>query len=157
MDLPSYKPLHTQKTKDTQVNIVTNSFTIETQGHTDIINITAETADTLRQSGLFEGQLTLFVSGSTAGITSIEYEPGLLQDLPEAFEKFAPTGVNYHHDAAWGDGNGYAHIRAAMLGPFFTVPFQGGKLILGTWQQIVLVDFDNRARHREIVVQMIGK
>lgn len=112
--------------------------------------------DLLRQCGLSEGHLTVFVAGSTAGITSIEYEPGLLKDLPAAFEQFAPTGVTYHHDAAWGDGNGYAHVRAALLGPSFDVPFQGGKLILGTWQQIVVIDFDNRPRRRNIIVQMIG-
>jgi len=96
------------------------------------------------------------VAGSTASITTIEYEGGLIKDLPEAFEKLAPTGVIYHHDAAWGDGNGYAHVRASMLGPSLTVPFQGNKLILGTWQQITLIDFDNRPRQREIIVQIQG-
>ncbi|MFQ5649044.1 MAG: secondary thiamine-phosphate synthase enzyme YjbQ [bacterium] len=139
------------------MNVITDSFEISTRGFTDIIDLTNEVAGVLHRSGLSEGQLTVFVAGSTAGITSIEYEPGLLKDLPEAFEKFAPTGITYHHDAAWGDGNGYAHVRAAMLGPSFAVPFQGGKLILGTWQQIVLVDFDNRSRQRNIVVQMIGQ
>ncbi len=104
-----------------------------------------------------KNNLTVFVSGSTAGITSIEYEPGLLKDLPEAFEKLAPTGVTYHHDEAWGDGNGYAHVRAAMLGSSFTVPFDNGKLLLGTWQQIVVIDFDNKPRRRNVVVQMIGE
>ena len=139
------------------MNVITSSFDLSTQGHTDIIDITKEVAGTLRQTGMTEGQITVFVAGSTAGITSIEYEPGLLQDIPEAFEKFAPTGVTYHHDATWGDGNGYAHVRAAMLGPSFSLPFQGGKLILGTWQQIVLVDFDNRARSRTVIVQLIGR
>ena len=109
------------------------------------------------ESELKNGNLTVFVSGSTAGITSIEYEPGLLKDLPEAFEKLAPTGVTYHHDAAWGDGNGYAHVRAAMLGSSFTVPFDNCKLLLGTWQQIVVIDFDNRPRKRNVVVQMMGE
>ncbi len=139
------------------MNVITSSFDLSTQGHTDIIDITKEVAGTLRQTAMTEGQITVFVAGSTAGITSIEYEPGLLQDIPEAFEKFAPTGVTYHHDATWGDGNGYAHVRAAMLGPSFNLPFQGGKLILGTWQQIVLVDFDNRARNRTVIVQLIGR
>jgi secondary thiamine-phosphate synthase enzyme len=111
----------------------------------------------LCESELKNGNLTVFVSGSTAGITSIEYEPGLLKDLPGAFEKLAPTGVTYHHDAAWGDGNGYAHVRAAMLGSSFTVPFDNGKLLLGTWQQIVVIDFDNRPRKRNVVVQMMGE
>ncbi len=139
------------------MDVITDSFEISTRGHTHILDITEQVSGILRRAGLSEGQLTVFVAGSTAGITSIEYEPGLLKDLPEAFEKFAPTGVTYHHDATWGDGNGYAHVRAAMLGPAFTAPFQGGKLILGTWQQIVLIDFDNRSRNRRIVVQMLGK
>ena len=136
---------------------ITKSIEISSRGHTDIIDLTRDVQELLRDSGLSEGNLTLFVSGSTAGITSIEYEPGLLQDLPEAFEKFAPTGVTYHHDAAWGDGNGYAHVRAALLGPSFTAPFVGGKLLLGTWQQIVIIDFDNRPRQRSVVVQMMGE
>lgn len=139
------------------MTVKTDSFQLSTRGHTDIIDVTGQVRDILGRSGLTEGQLTVFVAGSTAGITSIEYEPGLLKDLPEAFEKFAPTGVSYHHDATWGDGNGYAHVRAAMLGPSFSAPFQGGKLILGTWQQIVLIDFDNRPRQRTVVVQMLGR
>ncbi|MCH9006906.1 YjbQ family protein [candidate division KSB1 bacterium] len=138
------------------MKVVTSSFEISTKGHTHIIDVTGDVQDLLRQSSLSEGHLTVFVAGSTAGITSIEYEPGLLKDLPAAFEQFAPTGVTYHHDATWGDGNGYAHVRAALLGPSFDVPFQGGKLILGTWQQIVIIDFDNRPRHRNIIVQVIG-
>lgn len=138
------------------MRVLTESFEISTRGHTDIIDVTSDVQSVLRQTGLSEGTVTVFVAGSTAGITSIEYEPGLLKDLPEAFEKFAPTGVTYHHDATWGDGNGYAHVRAAMLGPSFAVPFRGGKLILGTWQQIVVIDFDNRPRHRSIIVQMMG-
>ena len=139
------------------MNIITRSFELSTRGHTEIIDVTSEVAAILRESGMHEGQILVFVAGSTAGISSIEYEPGLLKDLPEAFEKFAPTGVTYHHDATWGDGNGYAHVRAAMVGPSFQVPFQGGKLILGTWQQIVLMDFDNRPRNRTVVVQLIGR
>ncbi|RMF66581.1 MAG: YjbQ family protein [Calditrichaeota bacterium] len=139
------------------MKIVTDSIEIATRGHTHILDVTGEVQDVLKRSGLQEGSLTLFVSGSTAGVTSIEYEPGLLKDLPEAFEKLAPTGVTYHHDATWGDGNGYAHVRAALLGPSFTAPFRNGRLLLGTWQQIVVVDFDNRPRQRNIVVQMIGE
>lgn len=135
----------------------TDSIDISTQGHTDIIDITQEVQNVLHKSGLTEGSLTVFISGSTAGVTTIEYEPGLLKDLPEAFERLAPTGVTYHHDATWGDGNGYAHIRAALLGASFTAPFKVGRLLLGTWQQIVVVDFDNRPRRRSVVVQMIGE
>jgi len=138
------------------MNLHTDSFNISTKGHTDILDITEQLQQILNRAALSEGQLTVFVAGSTAGITSIEYEPGLLQDLPAAFEKFAPTGVVYHHDATWGDGNGYAHVRAALLGPSFSAPFQNSTLLLGTWQQIVLIDFDNRPRQRQLIVQLFG-
>lgn len=139
------------------MQIITDNIKMSTRGHTDILDMTDAVREVLKESGLREGHLTVFVSGSTAGITTIEYEPGLLKDLPEAFEKIAPTGVTYHHDATWGDGNGYAHVRAALLGASFTTPFRAGRLLLGTWQQIVLIDFDNRPRQREIIVQMIGE
>ncbi len=139
------------------MNVITDSIEISTRGHTDIIDITLQVELALEEAEFRCGNLTVFVSGSTAGITSIEYEPGLLKDLPEAFEKMAPTGVTYHHDEAWGDGNGYAHVRAAMLGSSFTVPFNNSKLLLGSWQQIVVIDFDNRPRIRNITVQMIGE
>lgn len=139
------------------MQIITDTIDISTQGHTDIIDITQAVQQLVMQHKLQEGQVTIFISGSTAGVTTIEFEPGLLKDLPEAFEKFAPTGVRYHHDATWGDGNGYAHVRAAILGPFLTVPFKNGRLLLGTWQQIVVVDFDNRPRRRSVVVQILGE
>lgn len=139
------------------MKVLTDYIEISTRGHTDIIDITQQVEQVLWESKLKNGNLTVFVSGSTAGITSIEYEPGLLRDIPEAFERLAPTGVTYHHDATWGDGNGYAHVRAAMLGSSFTVPFDNGKLLLGTWQQIVVIDFDNRPRKRNVVVQMMGE
>lgn len=113
--------------------------------------------EVVKKSGLKEGNCTVFISGSTAAVTTIEYEPGLIKDLPEALEVFAPAGKQYHHDATWGDGNGNAHIRASILGGSFTVPFKDGTLLLGTWQQIVVVDCDNRSRHRKIVVQLMGK
>lgn len=139
------------------MQVTTKSFDLSTNGFTDIIDITPDVKKLLRESNLHEGNITVFIAGSTAGITTIEHEPGLLKDIPEAFDKIAPFGPTYHHDAAWGDGNGSAHVRAAMLGPSCTVPFQGGKLILGTWQQIVLIDFDNRPRQRTIVVQFMGQ
>jgi secondary thiamine-phosphate synthase enzyme len=138
------------------MNVETAFIPIETGGNTDIIDLTDRAAQTLRASGLLNGIITFFVSGSTAGLTTIEFEPGLLQDMPEAFDKIAPSSRSYHHDATWHDGNGHSHVRAALLGPSLTVPFQNGKLLLGTWQQIVLVDFDNRPRSRKIVVQMMG-
>ncbi|MDZ7291819.1 MAG: secondary thiamine-phosphate synthase enzyme YjbQ [candidate division KSB1 bacterium] len=137
--------------------IKTERFSLSTQGFTDIHDITSHVHTALKKAGLKDGVVTVFVSGSTAGVTTIEYEPGLLKDLPEAFEKIAPMNVRYHHDDTWGDGNGYAHVRASLLGASLVVPFEDGKLLLGTWQQIVLVDFDNRPRRREVVLQFIGE
>ncbi|MFQ5713981.1 MAG: secondary thiamine-phosphate synthase enzyme YjbQ [Candidatus Scalinduaceae bacterium] len=139
------------------MKVITDSVNISTQGNTDIIDVTQRVENLLHKTGLKEGNLSVFVSGSTAGVTSVEYEPGLLKDLPEAFEKFAPTGVTYHHDATWGDGNGFSHVRAALLGSSFMAPFKDGKLLLGTWQQIVVIDFDNRPRNRNVTVQMMGE
>jgi secondary thiamine-phosphate synthase enzyme len=139
------------------MSVLTKSFTVKTKGDTDILDITRQVEDALKEAQLKNGILTVFVPGSTAGITTTEYEPGLLQDIPEAFEKLVPKGEEYKHNLTWGDGNGYAHVRAALLKSFFTVPFVDGKMILGTWQQIILVDFDNRRRERKIVVQIIGE
>jgi len=139
------------------MKIIKDSLAISTRGFTDIIDITSQAQKLIGKTGVQNGQATLFVPGSTAGITTIEHEPVLLKDLPEAFEKLAPMNVRYHHDDRWGDGNGYAHVRAALLGASLVVPISEGKLTLGTWQQIVLVDFDNRPRQREVVVQVIGE
>jgi secondary thiamine-phosphate synthase enzyme len=137
--------------------VVTKSFSIKTKGDTDILDITTQVGKALKETQLKNGSLTVFVPGSTAGITTTEYEPGMLQDLPATFEKLIPKAGDYKHNLTWGDGNGYAHVRAALLKSFFTVPFVDGRMILGTWQQIILVDFDNRRRQREIVVQVIGE
>jgi secondary thiamine-phosphate synthase enzyme len=139
------------------MTVVTKSFSVKTKGDTDIIDITNQVVKALKDAQLNNGTLTVFVPGSTAGITTTEYEPGLLKDLPDLFEKLIPKSGHYHHNLTWGDGNGYAHVRAALLKSFFTVPFVNGEMILGTWQQIILVDFDNRHRNREIVVQVIGE
>jgi secondary thiamine-phosphate synthase enzyme len=101
--------------------------------------------------------VTLFVSGSTAGITTFEYEPGLIQDLKEFYDKIAPSNVHYHHDETWGDANGFSHVRAAFTGPSMVIPFEKGRLLLGTWQQVVLLEFDNRPRKRDIIVQLMGE
>jgi len=137
--------------------VITKSFSIKTKGDTDILDITRQVEKALKETQLKNGILTVFVPGSTAGITTTEYEPGLLQDIPATFEKLIPKRDEYKHNLTWGDGNGYAHVRAALLKSFFTVPFVKGEMILGTWQQIILVDFDNRRRQREIVVQIIGE
>ncbi len=128
----------------------------KTSGDTDIIDITPHVSSKVTESGLTEGQVLIFVPGSTAAVTTIEYENGVVWDLKEAIERLAPRGIPYRHDARWGDGNGYAHVRAALLGPSLTVPLIKGHLILGTWQQIVLVDFDNEQRDRKVVVSISG-
>jgi secondary thiamine-phosphate synthase enzyme len=137
--------------------VKTDSISVRTAGRTDIHDLTARVRQCVERSGLSAGQVTIFVGGSTAGLTTVEFEPGLVKDLKETFEKIAPEGADYHHHAAWGDDNGSSHVRAALLGPSLTVPFVGGKLALGTWQQIVLIDFDTRPRSRDLVVQMLGE
>lgn len=139
------------------MTVITDSFQLSTKGFTDIIDVTDQVADAIHRAKVSSGTATVFISGSTAGVTTIEYEPGLLQDLPEAFEKIAPMDARYHHDATWHDGNGFAHVRAAVLGCSLTVPFNDGRMLLGTWQQIVVIDFDNRPRHRQIIVQIMGE
>ncbi len=139
------------------MEIETHSFNINTKGNNDIIDITDNVQSQLSSTGISEGNILVFVGGSTAGITTIEYEPGLLKDYPDFFEKIVPSNISYQHDNTWHDGNGYAHIRAALQGASFTIPFTKGKLLLGTWQQIILIDFDNRSRSRKIIVQITGK
>lgn len=133
------------------------SFQLKTQGFSDIQDLTPRVLDLLKSSRLRDGIVTVFVPGSTAGITTIEFESGAIEDLKKAIERIAPQGIHYDHDARWGDGNGFSHVRAALLGPSLTVPFTQGKLRLGAWQQIILIDFDNRPRHREILVQIVGE
>jgi secondary thiamine-phosphate synthase enzyme len=137
--------------------IVSNTIEIQTKGHGDILDLTTKVAEILSQSKLRNGIATVFVIGSTTGITTIEYEPNLVTDFNEMFQKLAPEGVPYHHDNTWGDRNGYAHVRSSLLGASLVVPFRDGKLTLGTWQQVVLVDFDERPRLRNVIVQVIGE
>jgi secondary thiamine-phosphate synthase enzyme len=139
------------------VKIITDSISLSTRGDTEIIDITPQLTALVREHGFMQGQALIFVSGSTAGITTIEYEPGLLQDMPAFFERIAPRSAHYHHEETWHDGNGHSHVRASLLGPSLTVPFKDGRLLLGAWQQIVLIDFDNRPRRRDVVVQMSGE
>jgi len=139
------------------MKVHTKTFELQTRGYTDIQDITPQVRDIVHQVGVKEGMVHVFVPGSTAAITTIEYEAGLLKDLPEVLEKIVPMKQRYHHDGVWGEGNGYAHLRAALIGASLTVPLSGGQLILGTWQQIVLLDFDNRPRRRSIVVQVMGE
>jgi secondary thiamine-phosphate synthase enzyme len=137
--------------------VETFDFSVKTSGDSDLIDITGEVTKVLRDSGISSGIVTIFVPGSTAGVTTIEYEEGAVRDFQAAIERIAPKGIHYHHDARWGDGNGYSHIRASLLGPSLAVPFSSSKLLLGTWQQIVLIDFDNRPRTRRVLIQVLGE
>ena len=128
----------------------------DTSPDTDIHDLTDDVAAAVAESGIEDGQVLVFTPGSTAAITTIEFESGAVADLGRAINDMAPTGAHYDHDARWGDGNGYSHVRAALMGPSLTVPVVDGKLALGTWQQVVLCDFDNRPRRRRIIVQVSG-
>lgn len=130
------------------------TFNVKTRGHYDFIDITERVSDIVVNSGVKEGVAVVFVPGSTAALTTMEYEEGLIKDLKGVFEKIAPENADYQHHQRWGDHNGAAHIKSALVGTDFTVPIEKGKLVLGTWQQIVLIDFDERPREREIIVQV---
>ena len=130
---------------------------IVTRGQGDAHDITGHVIDALDASGVRSGTVTLFVVGSTAGITTIEFEPGAVSDLNALFERLAPRGAEYRHHLRWGDDNGSSHVRAALLGPSLTVPCVDGALTLGTWQQIMLLEFDTRPREREVIVQILGE
>ncbi len=137
--------------------VETRRIKVHTNGNAEIIDITGKVSAEIEDSPIIEGNALVFVGGSTAGITTIEFEPGLRKDYPEFFEKIVPSGRSYHHDETWHDGNGHSHIRASLQGASFTVPFVNKKMLLGTWQQIILIDFDNRSRSREIIVQLNGR
>jgi secondary thiamine-phosphate synthase enzyme len=139
------------------VSVTTVRCAVPSAGHGDILDITRNVAEAVAGSGLESGVATIFVTGSTAGLTTIEYEPGLVHDLTAAFERLYPQAIEYRHHEKWGDDNGHSHVRASMLGPSLAVPFVEASLTLGTWQQIILVDFDTRPRSREYVVQMMGE
>lgn len=130
---------------------------LETKGRDQVIDLTGEVNKFMVDSKISDGLVTVFVPGSTASVTTIEYEPGLIKDIKELGERIAPAGKRYAHDDTWGDGNGYAHIRASTIGPSLSVPVEKGKMTLGTWQQIVLIDHDVRPRTREVVFQVLGE
>lgn len=131
------------------------SFIIKTKGFCDVIDITDKVEKVVRKSNLKEGAVLVFVVGSTAGICTIEYEDGVIKDLKNLFEKIAPENGKYYHEEAWHDGNGFSHQRASLLKPSLTVPIENAKLLLGRWQQIVLVDFDNKPRERKIIIKIL--
>jgi secondary thiamine-phosphate synthase enzyme len=132
-------------------------FKISTKGFCDIIDITSRVEEAVEKSGVEDGICIVSCPGSTIGITTIENEPELLKDFKELMERLVPSDKRYHHDSVWGEANGFSHLRSSLIKPFLTVPVENGKLVLGTWEQIVFVDFDNRPREREILVKVIGK
>jgi secondary thiamine-phosphate synthase enzyme len=135
----------------------TQTVTIDTEGFNDTRDLTEFVEGAVRDSKLSNGIATIFVPGSTAGITTIEFEDGAVSDLSKAIERISPENIPYSHNQRWGDGNGFSHVRAAIIGPSTSVPVCNGRLQLGTWQQIVLVDFDNRPRSRTVIVQLVGE
>ena len=137
--------------------VITKNIRIKTKRENDIIDLTEQTSKAVKESKIENGIITVFVAGSTAAITTIEYEPGLQKDFPKMLSRIAPEDIEYDHDKTWHDGNGHSHVRASLIGPSLTIPFKEGHLMLGTWQQIVLLDFDNRPRVREITIQLIGE
>jgi len=137
--------------------VETKEITLQSRGNCDIIDITSQVAGNLEKSGISNGTVTLFIVGSTAGISTIEYEPNLLSDFKAMWDRVIPQNIPYAHDKTWGDGNGHSHVRASTLGASLTVPFVNKRLTLGTWQQIIFVDFDNRPRSRKLVIQILGE
>ncbi len=138
------------------MKIINKKIVLKTRGNPDLVDITGMITDALKSTGLKKGNVTVFVMGSTAAVTTIEYERGVIKDIQELYEKLIPKDKHYAHDDTWGDANGFSHLRAALQGPSLTIPFDNGELLLGTWQQVVLAEFDNRPREREIAFQLIG-
>ena len=139
------------------LTVISKQLSIHTKGEGDIQDITQKVSDTIAETRLQSGIVTVFVTGSTGALTTIEYEPGLLTDLPSTLERIAPRGLPYEHEKRWHDGNGHSHVRASLIGPSITIPFINGKLTLGTWQQIVFMELDVRSRARNLVLQIIGE
>ena len=137
--------------------VVTKTIQVRSKGQDDIIDITEQTSKAVKDSKLKDGIVTVFVSGSTAAVTTIEYEPGLKQDFPKMLSRIAPKDIEYEHQKMWHDGNGHSHVRASLVGPSLTIPFKEGDLMLGTWQQIVLLEMDTRQRDRKVILQIVGE
>lgn len=139
------------------MRIVSRKVHFSTKGNVDIINLTEQIARNLEETGLEKGMVNIFVPGATGAVTTLEYEPGLLEDFPAVIESIIPKEKGYSHNQSHPDRNAHSHLRASLIGPSLTVPFEKGKLILGTWQQIIFIDFDNRPRKREVIIQIIGE
>jgi len=137
--------------------VKTMTVKIKSKGENDIIDITDQTSKALHESEIMNGTVTLFVSGSTGALTTIEYEPGLMKDFPDMLERLAPRNIEYGHEKMWHDGNGHSHVKASLIGPSLAIPFKNKELLLGTWQQIVFVELDTRSRERNIVLQIMGQ
>jgi secondary thiamine-phosphate synthase enzyme len=129
---------------------------LRTSAKDEVIDITGRVQDIVSKSGIDNGLACIFVAGSTAAVTTVEFEPGLVKDINEAMDRLYPKGIDYEHHRRWGDGNGHSHVRASLVGPSLTVPIVDGRLLLGTWQQIVFLEFDNKPRSREVAVQIVG-
>ena len=140
-----------------KMTVITKNTQIKSKSENDIIEITDEVTKTVKESKIQNGAVVVFVVGSTAAITTIEYEPGLQKDFPEMLSRLAPKDIEYAHDNTWHDGNGHSHVRASLIGPGITIPFVEGRLTLGIWQQIVLIEMDTRPRERKIIIQVIGE
>ena len=139
------------------LKVLNKSLEIRSRGELDIVDITQGVSTALEEAGLKDGVITVFVPGATGGVTTIEYESGVLHDFPAMLERIAPRGITYEHELRWHDGNGHSHVRASLVGPSLTVPFREKRMTLGTWQQIAFVDFDNRPRRRSIILQIMGE
>ena len=137
--------------------VVTKKINLQTKGECDIVDITPQVARQVAEADIENGTVTVFITGSTAGVSTIEFEPGLLSDFQGMWERNVPKNILYKHDRAWGESNGYSHVRASLLGASLVIPFNNKRLTLGTWQQIVIVDFDNRPRSRQIILQIMGE
>jgi secondary thiamine-phosphate synthase enzyme len=138
------------------MSTVGGTVSLRTSAKDEIIDITGKVQDIVSESGIANGLACIFVPGSTAAVTTVEFEPGLVKDLNEAMDRLYPKGIDYEHHRRWGDGNGYSHVRGSLVGPSLTVPIVDGRLLLGTWQQIVFLEFDNKPRSREVTVQIVG-
>jgi secondary thiamine-phosphate synthase enzyme len=139
------------------MKVLSDTIQLHSEGEGDIIDMTMQLSNKVEESKIKNGTVTIFVSGSTAAVTTIEYEPGLVHDFPEMLSRIVPKDIEYEHDNTWHDGNGHSHVRSSLIGPSLTIPIIGGKLTLGTWQQVVLLEMDTRSRNRTVILQIIGE
>ena len=139
------------------MKVLSDTIQMHSEGEDDIIDMTMQLSNKVKESKIKNGTVTIFVSGSTAAVTTIEYEPGLVHDFPVMLSRIVPKDIEYEHDNTWHDGNGHSHVRSSLIGPSLTIPIIGGKLTLGTWQQVVLLEMDTRPRNRTVILQIIGE